>query len=243
MRMTTGRATLTAVVALFLSLGSVAHAVPELQLYIEGATYDSATETWVAGGGNIRLWVLGNVSGPGNHGPISNVQLTAAHKTGEVGTITLTPTTTSLLADPSTPGAPVLNGAVGADGTVPIMSDGGALPTHGIFGAGTSFTQWGIGNFTLNDSPAGDFITSFPSTLFANKGQINAYDVVITGYSFVHFDAFNSIQGHTHAMAIKAPFSHDAEGSGTPVPEPGSVVLLGLGLVGSAVTRRRRAKR
>ena len=123
------------------------------------------------------------------------------------------------------------------------MSDGGALPSHGIFGAGTSFKQWAIGNFTLLDSPVGDFINSYPSSFFASKGQINAYDITITGYSFVHFDAFDHYESHTHAMAVKAPFSHDAEANPPGTPEPGTLVLLGLGLAGGASLKLRRTKR
>ena len=57
---------------------STAQAVPTLQVYLEGATYDTATETWVADIGDpLRLWVIGNV---GSHGTISNVRLAVGTK-------------------------------------------------------------------------------------------------------------------------------------------------------------------
>jgi len=66
----------------------VAYAIPELQLYIEGATYDTGSATWVfSGSGTFRLWVIGNINGPGGTGglPIQDVKLAAAVATSEMG--------------------------------------------------------------------------------------------------------------------------------------------------------------
>ena len=63
----------------------VANAVPILQLYLEGATYDSTTESWVlapqgsSSGAPFRLWAIGNVAGPGGAGEILDVRLSVAY--------------------------------------------------------------------------------------------------------------------------------------------------------------------
>jgi hypothetical protein len=211
--------------------GTAVQAQPILQLYIEGATYDTDSESWVVQSNNMRLWVIGNVD---QQGTIHEVKLSAAFLTSETGTISLTPSTATLLTDPSTPIAPVETLGVGADGTLPLMSDGRYLPAHGIYGDGTSFRQWELGDFDQTDSPIGDFVNSFPAS-FPSTGQINVYDVVITGYSMVHFDAFNHVEGFNHA--IKVPFSHDA---GVATPEPGTLMLLGAGLLGTSMFWRKR---
>jgi hypothetical protein len=222
--------------ALALLGAAPAQAVPKLQLYIDGATYDTATETWVTTDGTFDLWVIGNVDGPGGaHGdPILDVRLSAAFVTGDAGSITLTPTTTSTVTDPSTPGAPTNNGT-SADGAVPVLSDLSPLATHGIYGAGVSFLEWELGDFTLTDSPVGDFINTFPGTLYPNAGQINVYEVTITGFSEgIHFDVYNHVEGANHSTF--GPFSHDV---GT-VPEPGSTLLFGVGCLVAGITGRSR---
>ena len=227
-----------------LGLVSSAFAIPELQIYIEGATYNSTSETWATSAGSFKLWVAGNV---GQKGAIDNVKLSAAVATGEFGSISLIPTMTSLLTDPSTPGAPGYNG-LSVDGAVPITGDGSPLPTHGIYGPGTSFYEWSLGNFTLTDSPLGDFSVIYPST-FPKSGQINAYTVAVTGYSLVHFDAYDhytTIQrgrgphaGEVTFHYLKAPFSHDAEANlPAVVPEPTTILLLSSGLIGLGAWRR-----
>ena len=224
------------VVALAVGFASSAMAIPVLQIYIDGASYDSTTETWITTDTAFDLWVIGDV---GSYGTISDLKLSAAVATSETGTITLTPGTASVLTgitDPSAPIAPTYNG-LSADGAIPVLSDGTYLPTHGIYGPGTSFHEWALGDLMLTDSPIGDFISAFPSS-FPSTGQVNVYTVNVTGYTQVHFDAYDSIlTGSSQMIHAKfAPLSHD----GGLVPEPSGLVLFSAGLlvVGYAIRRR-----
>lgn len=107
-------------------------ALPTLQLYIEGATYDPNTETWVIGKSEFVLWVIGDVQ---KFGAIYDVKLAAAVRSNESGNITLTPTTTHLVTDPSLPPTPTpTSNFPSDDGAIPIMHDGRPLPSHGIYG-------------------------------------------------------------------------------------------------------------
>ena len=207
-------------------------ALPTLQLYIEGATYDPNTETWVIGKPEFVLWVIGDVQ---SFGTIYDVKLAAAVRSDESGTISLTPTTTSLVYDPSIPPNPTpTENFPSPDGAVPIMRDGRPLPSHGIYGPGVKFYEWSLGNFTLTDSPIGDFTNGFP-TEFPKYGQINAYIVTVSGFSWVHFDAYGYIvKPNPGEQSVFAPLSHDAQYT----PEPATFVLL---LLGGALLLRRKS--
>lgn len=209
-------------------------AIPTLQVYIEGSVYyGSPEESWITTSSSFRLWVLGDVE---SYGTIADVKLAFAYPTNEQGgSVTITPTTTSMITDPSVPINPY-GPVYGSDGTVPSLGDGSPLPAHGIYGPGTSWTSYRLGDFTLTDSPIGDYIFSVPTT-FSSSGQVNVYDVSVSGYSWVHFDAFDHIVvGQNHANYKFAPFSHDAG----VVPEPTSFMLLGLGLLGIAGLKRKK---
>jgi hypothetical protein len=244
--------------SLIVGAGGPAWAIPVLQIYIEDSTYNAVSETWEIASNDFRLWVLGDV---GSYGSISDVKLTAVYASGLTPTLSLTPVQADpdLLPspdDPSVPSTPTMvsnpasalapNGTCGdngTDGTIPCLGNSTTLPKHGEYGAGKSWQEFALGNFTLTDSPIGDFISSVP-TSFPSTGQINAYRVQVSGVpdgSIIHFDAFNTIiQNSGNTKVVFAPFSHDAGGMPQmQVPLAPAVGLVLAGLMGLAATRVR----
>jgi hypothetical protein len=232
---------LAALVAVLL-LAPAANAIPHLQIYIEGATYDASLESWVTSASNFKLWVVGNVS---QDGAIYDVKLSAALY-GSGGSISIAPTTTSLLTDPSTPIAPTDEGGdtlKWMSGSIDYSPAFTPVLHHDEFANADAYQFWRIGDMMSMDSPIGDFQTSFP-TEFPNMGQINVYDISVSGWDRVHFDAFDHTvttleNGKELTKWWFAPPSHDGTGGGV-IPEPGTLALLGLGLAGLGAKLRRK---
>jgi hypothetical protein len=224
-----------------------AKAVALLQIYLEGATYDAASESWVvSGAGSARLWAIGNVAGPGGKGTIKNVRLAVSYAAAEGVAITLTPSTTGGYEgffDPSTsPAAAYLQTVT--DGSRPLLSDGAPLPGHGSFGEGIYWQEFGLGDFSLTDSPMADFIYQVPDAPLVAGGQISVYEISATGVDELHFDLYDSYAGNPKGRlrvsedhSVFAPFSHEAS---LQVSEPGPAALLSLGLVALMLVRSRR---
>ncbi|MEW6606637.1 MAG: choice-of-anchor N protein [bacterium] len=199
---------------------SSAYAIPSLQLYIPGSTYDPITESWTTTASDFELQVLG-ASSPLNADYIKNLTLYIAIKEDEKGL----------------PGAYVnLNGS-------PInfnyYGNPFLMPPHGIYP--TYYCAYWLPNLMV--STAGEVVHNYkPGGGGTDLGDIHYLSIKWGGYSHIHFDVAGIVVdkfGKKHYR--KAPFSRDAEAnSPTPsaVPEPSTILLLLPGLLGLANFRR-----
>jgi len=213
-------------------LTSSAIAVPDIQLFIDGATYDWDTQTWVATTtGSVDLYVI------------------SANDTKDDIIVSLA---LGQSDDPSLMtvdfGGTIINPGDWIYGNAPLPPDwnpGGDVPPHGIFP--TYFAEvhtgaYGLGMNIGDVQPGSDFWDpSIPSGPANALGEYKIFTVDLSGPvgASVHFDAYTlNPDGSVDKFA---PFSHDA--TTTIVPEPGTIILMGSGLLGLGLRAYRKRKR
>ncbi len=214
-----------------------AHAVPTLQLGIQGGSYDLASETIFSAGPSFALYALLKPNGSNTLGDTYYLSMAVTPQVlvpTDLGSFTVNGSTFNVTTDM------VL-------GTPPIDAfssghDAGDLPAHGVFPTYFAEIEFSFsaanqsGIFNTQDNPS--WGPQAGSGMYYSLFNIDTSNLG-GGYE-IHFDLYNTklctsgsgqCAGDTDTDVTKfAPFSHDAQSFTSPVPEPGIYAMLGIGL-------------
>ena len=201
-----------------LLVSSSAIAVPSLQLFIPDGWYDYGTDTWMTSSSDFDLWVIASGLDKTNNGTIHHISLVAALGHGidpSSGSLFITPEGGSTLGGDFEWGAP-------------------PIPAHGIYP--TYYRDLWVADRTPEDESLWEE-NGVQDYIPGGDGGTNLYGYIYrfhvsTTFDAVHFDAYGFYDSD---KTVFAPFSHDAEFA---IPEPTSMALFGLGLLGGMVYRR-----
>ncbi len=233
--------TILLVLTIGLMTAPATYAVPHLQLFIDGATYDWDTQTWVlASTGSVDLYVIS--ANEEHTGVIVSMALSGF---GEFEDPTSSVSVTGFGYDQS-----IWDYGFGPITTVETWDGSDDLPRHGIFP--TWFAEVNTEDYNMSQDvgdvqPGPDFWDPSPdgSGPANARGEVRVFNLSIDAPlgTSVHFDAYTLMnEGLLADIVIDefAPFSHDA--TTTIVPEPGTILLMSTGLLGLGLSAIRRRK-
>jgi len=229
--------------SIVLVVSQAALASPTFQTYIKGATAGTIgqdQDSWFTYDSTFDLIVVGAYRPNTNN--LTNVTLVLSVPQGQTGTISISGGDGVTLLTSKTPAHgtynpkananfDLLTNVAGLDG----YSNKNFLPVsfneHYPFKASVSnFLIYDIGSFD-NLGPVHNYDADTGTITLAGSGEEKLFNVSVTGFSWVHFDAY----GYDQSCKSKSgwninPASHD---STYYVPAPGALLLssIGMGLV------------